>query len=111
MTCPSGPTRLPLTISAAVHPSTTSLSARAANLARAWPGSGGQLACSSSISDTSVSEAALLPRGDLRGEALSVGEAEYYALIKAVAEGLGLVALGRGLGYSFNLWVHVDSNT
>ena len=43
--------------------------------------------------------------------ALSVGEAEYYALIKAAAEGLGLVALGRDLGYTFKLRVHVDSDT
>ena len=43
--------------------------------------------------------------------ALSVGEAEYYALIKAAAEGLGLVALGKDMGFEFRLRVHVDSNT
>jgi hypothetical protein len=43
--------------------------------------------------------------------ALSVGEAEYYALIKAVAEGLGIVALGRDLGFEFKLRIWVDSNT
>ena len=43
--------------------------------------------------------------------ALSVGEAEYYALVKAVAEGLGLIALGKDLGYEFRLRVWVDSNT
>jgi len=43
--------------------------------------------------------------------ALSVGEAEYYALIKAAAEGLGMVALGRDLGYDFKLRIWVDSNT
>ena len=43
--------------------------------------------------------------------ALSVGEAEYYALIKAAAEGLGMVALGRDMGYEFKLKIWVDSNT
>ena len=42
--------------------------------------------------------------------ALSVGEAEYYALVKA-AEGLAMVALGRDLGYEFNLRIWVDSTT
>ena len=42
---------------------------------------------------------------------LSVGEAEYYALIKAAAEGLGLLSLGHDLGYDFKLRLHVDSNT
>ena len=37
--------------------------------------------------------------------ALSVGEAEYYALVKAAAEGLAMVALGRDLGYEFNLHI------
>ena len=41
--------------------------------------------------------------------ALSVGEAEYYALVKAAAEGL-LVALGRlGIRVQFGIWV--DSTT
>ena len=43
--------------------------------------------------------------------ALSVGEAEYYALIKAAAEGLGLVSLAKDLGYDFQLRLHVDSTT
>ena len=43
--------------------------------------------------------------------ALSVGEAEYYALVKALAEGLGLVSLGRDLGFEFRLRLWVDSNT
>ena len=43
--------------------------------------------------------------------ALSVGEAEYYALIKAAAEGLGLVALAKDLGFDFKLRIWVDSNT
>jgi hypothetical protein len=43
--------------------------------------------------------------------ALSVGEAEYYALIKAAAEGLGMVALAKDLGYEFRLRLWVDSNT
>ena len=42
---------------------------------------------------------------------LSVGEAEYYALIKAAAAGLGIVSLGRDLGFDFRLRIHVDSNT
>ena len=43
--------------------------------------------------------------------ALSVGEAEYYALIKAAAEGLGMVALAADLGWEMGLRLHVDSNT
>ena len=43
--------------------------------------------------------------------ALSVGEAEYYVLIKAAAEGLGMVALAKDLGYEFRLRLWVDSNT
>ena len=35
--------------------------------------------------------------------ALLVGDAEYYAFVKAAAEGLATVALGRDLGYEFNL--------
>ena len=42
---------------------------------------------------------------------MSVGEAKYYALSKAAAEGLGIVALGRDLGYEFKLRIHVDNNT
>jgi hypothetical protein len=42
--------------------------------------------------------------------ALSVGEAEYYAMIKAAAEGLGLVALGMDMGFDFKLRLWVDSN-
>lgn len=40
-----------------------------------------------------------------------MGEAEYYALIKAAAEGLGIIALGQDLGFDFKLRLHVDSNT
>ena len=43
--------------------------------------------------------------------ALSVGEAEYYGLIKAAAEGLVMVALGQDLGYEFKLRIWVDSST
>ena len=43
--------------------------------------------------------------------ALSVGVAEYYALVKAAAEGLAMVALGRDLGYELNLRIWVDSTT
>ena len=43
--------------------------------------------------------------------ALSVGEAEYYALIKAAAEGLAMVALVRGLGYELSLRIWGDSTT
>ena len=43
--------------------------------------------------------------------ALSVGEAEYYALVKAAAEGIGMVSLGEDLGYNFRLRLWVDSNT
>ena len=40
-----------------------------------------------------------------------MGEAEYYALIKADAEGLGMVFLAKDLGDDFELDIHVDSNT
>ena len=42
--------------------------------------------------------------------ALSVGEAEYYAMVKAAAEGLALVALGEDLGFKLKLKLWVDSN-
>ena len=42
---------------------------------------------------------------------LSVGEAEHYARVKASAEGLAMVALGRDLGYEFNLRICVESTT
>ena len=41
--------------------------------------------------------------------ALSSGEAEYYAMVKALAEGLGLIALAKDLGCDFKLRVWVDS--
>ena len=41
--------------------------------------------------------------------ALSSGEAEYTALVKAVAEGLGVQALAADLGWTLSLVVHVDS--
>ena len=43
--------------------------------------------------------------------AMSVGEAEYYALVKAAAEGLAFTALARDLGYEFRLRLWVDSST
>ena len=43
--------------------------------------------------------------------AMSVGEAEYYALVKSAAEGLAFIALAKDLGYEFNLTVWVDSAT
>jgi hypothetical protein len=41
--------------------------------------------------------------------ALSSGEAEYYALTKAAAEGLGIQALAADLGWSMKLRIWVDS--
>ena len=41
--------------------------------------------------------------------ATSSGEAEYYALTKAVAEGLGARSLAADLGWKFRLRVSVDS--
>ena len=41
--------------------------------------------------------------------ALSVGEAEYYALVKAAAEGLGIQSLARDLGIELTLRLWVDS--
>jgi len=43
--------------------------------------------------------------------ALSSGEAEYTALVKAAAEGLGVQALAADLGWTLRLVVHVDSAT
>ena len=43
--------------------------------------------------------------------ALSVGEAEYYALVKAAAEGLGIQALAQDLGIELTLRIWVDSTT
>lgn len=43
--------------------------------------------------------------------ALSVGEAEYYALIKAAAEGLGIQALAVDMGYEMKVRIWVDSTT
>ena len=43
--------------------------------------------------------------------ALSVGEAEFYALVKAVAEGLGIQALARDVGIGLVLRIWVDSTT
>ena len=70
-TCPSGLTRLPALMSAAVQPSLASRAARAASLAGAPLGSSGLFVCSSSISlaESSTSDAMLLPRGDLHGDA------------------------------------------
>ena len=43
--------------------------------------------------------------------ATSVDEAEYNALVKAAAEGSGLVAFGHDLGYEFSLLIWVSSST
>ena len=43
--------------------------------------------------------------------ALSVGEAEYYALTNAAAEGLGLQALAQDMGYEMKVRIWVDSTT
>ena len=43
--------------------------------------------------------------------ALSVGEAEYYALVKAAAEGLGVQSLARDLGIELTLRIWVDNTT
>ena len=42
---------------------------------------------------------------------LSVGEAEYYALIKAAAEGLGIQSLAKDMGYDLKVRIWVDSTT
>ena len=42
--------------------------------------------------------------------ATSSGEAEYYALIKAAAEGLGIQALAEDLGWKLKLRIFVDSS-
>ena len=42
---------------------------------------------------------------------MSAGEAEYYALVKAAAEGLVLAALGRDLEYEFSRRIWVDGST
>jgi len=41
--------------------------------------------------------------------ALSSGEAEYYSLVKAAAEGLGIQALAKDLGYDLQVRIWVDS--
>ena len=40
---------------------------------------------------------------------MSSGEAEYYAMVKAVAEGLGIQAMAEDLGYQMKLRLWVDS--
>ena len=58
-----------------------------------------------------ISGGAIKHWGSTQGTiALSVGEAEYYAMIKAAAEGLGLAALGKDMGFDFKLRLWVDSN-
>ena len=42
--------------------------------------------------------------------ATSSGEAEYYALIKAAAEGLGIQALAEDLGWKLKLRIFVDAS-
>jgi hypothetical protein len=41
--------------------------------------------------------------------ALSSGEAEYYALVKAAAEGLGIQSLAKDLGWDFKVRIWVDA--
>ena len=43
--------------------------------------------------------------------ALSVGEAEYYALVKGAAEAIGMRSLMADLGVETNVEVYVDSST
>ena len=43
--------------------------------------------------------------------AMSVGEAEYYALVKAAAEALGMQSLARDLGWDLRIRLWVDSTT
>ena len=43
--------------------------------------------------------------------ALSVGEAEYVALVKAATEALGIQALARDLGWELKIEIGVDSST
>ena len=43
--------------------------------------------------------------------ALSVGEAEYYAIVKGSAESVGVQSLLRGLGIDAQIYVHTDSST
>ena len=43
--------------------------------------------------------------------ALSSGEAEYTALVKAATEGIGIQALAADMGWAFKLEVLVDSST
>jgi hypothetical protein len=43
--------------------------------------------------------------------AMSVGEAEYYAMVKAAAEALGMQSLARDLGYDLRVRLWVDSTT
>lgn len=42
-------------------------------------------------------------------KALSSGEAKYYALVKSAAEGLGMQALARDLGWEMRLKIWVDA--
>ena len=42
---------------------------------------------------------------------LSGGEAEYYALIKAAAEGLWMQSLAKDMGYDLKVRLWVDSTT
>ncbi len=44
-------------------------------------------------------------------QALSVGEAEYYAVIKACAEAIGLQSIARDLGWVFRVVIRSDSST
>ena len=43
--------------------------------------------------------------------AMSVAEAEYYALVKGASEGLGLKALAEDLGWSFEITLWTDSSS
>ena len=76
-----------------------------------WHISGGRTRKSTSGGVAVISGGAIKHWSSTQGTiALSVGEAEYYAMIKAAAEGLGLVALGMDMGFDFKLRLWVDSN-
>ena len=58
----------------------------------------------------SIGEGAVKHWSSTQGStAMSSGEAEYYAMVKAAAEGLGIQSLCKDLGYDFPLRLCVDS--
>ena len=46
-----------------------------------------------------------------KSRALSVGEAEYYALVTRCAEGLGMKSLAEDMGWNLGVRVWTDSST